>query len=117
MVILLLHTSACIPTNSFVDVEDGAVMHHLTGIELILRLTGNPSTGYRWQVENSPLISRPLGECPNSSYSEWAGHDAYICVGILGEKAGTYSLTFLYRRPWEIDSAEIRRITLILSKP
>lgn len=72
-------------------------------------LEGNFTTGYRWEVTQSPdaisLVSdemRAGGDAPGA-----AGTQHFQFKTISG---GCFSLEFSYRRPWEDAGADERRI-------
>jgi predicted secreted protein len=72
-------------------------------------LGGNFTTGYRWEVTQSPdaisLVSdemRAGGEAPGA-----AGTQHFQFKATSG---GRFSLEFSYRRPWEDAGADERRI-------
>ncbi|PTU76108.1 protease inhibitor I42 family protein [Pseudomonas mangrovi] len=78
------------------------------GQMLILRLPSNPSTGYRWELLNTPDALRSLGP------EVYSSPDKVDMVGAAGHStwrfqataAGKGSLRLAYQRPWEPEPIE-----------
>jgi len=72
------------------------------GQRLMVALSGNPTTGYEWEVESEPsgILQRIEGPSYRSSSSLiGAGGTFYFRYEAVA--AGQGDLTFVYRRPWE----------------
>jgi predicted secreted protein len=75
-----------------IDVGDGETF------EIVLE--GNFTTGYRWELDRGddalPLISEEIEAGGDASGSAGTQH-----FKMMARSKGSYSLRFLYRRPWE----------------
>lgn len=86
------------------DADTAEIVTLAPGQELVLRLSGNPTTGYSWQAVKIPPMLRQVGE---AVYVQDAAQPGMTGVGGTEEwrfKAaarGTGNLEFSYQRPWE----------------
>ncbi len=66
-----------------------------------ITLPGNPTTGYEWVVESVPglIVNTTYVQTPGTENMTGAGGN-YVYL-ISAEKAGTYTFTAAYVRPWE----------------
>jgi inhibitor of cysteine peptidase len=85
--------------------ESGSNIELALGQRLVVRLPGNPTTGYRWSLVDSAGGVLKLDGLPTYV----AGETATNVVGAGGtetwtfatEREGQQHLCFEYRRPWE----------------
>lgn len=74
----------------------------------------NPSTGYSW---TEPVVSEGLTIVGTDSYSDaepgLVGAGGFCYWNVTAEKAGTYTFTTEYKRPWETESISTIKVTLI----
>jgi inhibitor of cysteine peptidase len=76
------------------------------GQELVVRLPGNPSTGYRWSLAAAPAGPLEATGSPAFERAQTAsqvgagGHEVWKFKSI---QKGQDALRFEYRRPWEKD--------------
>ena len=74
----------------------------------------NPSTGYSW---TEPVVSEGLTIVGTGSYSDTepglVGAGGFCYWNVTAEKAGTYTFTTEYKRPWETESISTIKVTLI----
>ena len=74
----------------------------------------NPSTGYSW---TEPVVSDGLKIVGSGGYSDaehgLVGAGGYHYWNVTAEKAGTYTFTTEYKRPWETESISTIKVTLI----
>lgn len=75
------------------------------GASATLCLRGNPSTGYRWQLNRSASTGLDAVSVASLGYARsrarMVGAPASFCFRIKGRKLGTATLRFDYVRPWE----------------
>jgi len=84
---------------------------------VIFRFSSNPSTGFRWTLQDLPKMGLTL-----HSKSIYAGGSATRSLGAAGSevwnlsalRAGEYRLEFVYRRPWEPLSATQQQMQFTL---
>ena len=76
----------------------------------------NPSTGYSW---TEPVVSEGLTIVGTGSYSDaepgLVGAGGFCYWNVPAEKAGTYTFTTEYKRPWETESISTIKVTLTFS--
>ena len=90
-----------------------------TGDKFVVSLESNPSTGYRWEIK-STLVKTQMTSAgdngviaaPNSGAIGRPGRQTFEFVG---KEAGTETLNFLYRRPWEDSGASTFDLTITVS--
>ena len=74
----------------------------------------NPSTGYSW---TEPVVSEGLTIVGTGGYSDaepgLVGAGGFCYWNVTAEKAGTYTFTTEYKRPWETESISTIKVTLI----
>ena len=71
---------------------------------LVVTLTGNPSTGYTWEVTPvDPAVVSLVGEPEYKADSEMLGSAGKISLTFKAVAAGQQALTMAYRRPFEKD--------------
>jgi inhibitor of cysteine peptidase len=84
--------------------RDGTRVTLTDGQRLIVKLEGNPATGYGWDSEQSSSLLQPLGdplfEAPSPTGME-TGAPALQVLTFLPVRAGEETLTLVYRRPWD----------------
>ena len=89
------------------DVDDGAARVLAVGDRLVVRLVGNPSTGYLWsRVLPDDLADGPLEVIEEGGFT--ASESSPGVVGAPGEflfeyraiSSGLVNLGFAYERPW-----------------
>lgn len=94
-------------------VEDAAGAGEIVlrpGQELVVRLRGNPSTGYRW-TRASESAGDPLALAASPSFASDPTREGTVGAGgveswrFLASGVGHATLRFEYRRPWEKDAA------------
>ena len=85
--------------------EEEIQSHELTvGGTMNMRLHGNPTTGYVWQVvECSPEVEVELGLAAdeNADAEPVCGRPVDTTVKVTGKSAGNAVVKLVYSRPWE----------------
>ncbi|HDS1815678.1 MAG: protease inhibitor I42 family protein [Pseudomonas capeferrum] len=93
------------------DAESECPQRLQVGQALTLTLPGNPSTGYRWRIENpAASILKSLGP---ELYSAPDDTDVVGSAGsstwrYLASSAGEGQLVLVYQRPWEAEIAPVQ---------
>ena len=72
-----------------------------------ISLDSNPSTGYKWKVENVPEMLHLVEEKYELNLNQTGGSGKVIFV-FKGLNKGNCELIFIYKRPWE--EQEIKKI-------
>ncbi len=93
----------------------GSRQNLAVGDTLEVRLPGNPTTGYVWQVTAVPLLLRQQGVAVHRSDSQriGAGGTTSLTFVAAGEGAGLLDLAWL--RPWEKDKPPLKRCRIRLT--
>jgi len=94
------------------DGDSGRVARVARGQTVVIRLSSNRSTGYRWTLAPFPAgVLTPLGDPVYTSAgapSGAVGAGGVEAWSFLASESGRQELRFEYRRPWERDVAAAR---------
>ncbi|MCY1285488.1 Chagasin family peptidase inhibitor I42 [compost metagenome] len=110
--------AACAQNPANVDIEPDAqkpckpIALHV-GQTLTLTLPSNPTTGFRWQVQDAaPSVLRSLGPEVYSTPEDagMVGGAGQSSWRFLANLAGEGRLLLTYQRPWETDVAPEKRV-------
>ena len=72
------------------------------GQEVVLKLTSNPSTGYRWSLaEGGAPVLANLGQPRYQASGTLPGAGGVETWTLRAAQIGSQTLKFEYRRPWE----------------
>ena len=94
------------------DNDSGKDIDLTTGQTLIVKLKGNPSTGYGWSVSGDPAPLHLKKSYPERSKSGMAGAPQTTVFQFSAASAGVANLSLVYRRPWEHNTAPARTFTV-----
>ena len=95
--------------------------------EFSIKIRGNPTTGYGWYLaeeiqEDESLLSTNLKEDRSSkNYEKDSAPEHMMGVGgnfyfnFKGQRAGTYPLIFVNKRPWETESVNQKAIRVTVN--
>jgi inhibitor of cysteine peptidase len=86
------------------EAAEGARVTLARGQELIVTLDGNQTTGFRWSLARAAPELVQIGEATyvaRATEGRQAGSGGLTTFRFRAETAGTSSLGFAYRRPWE----------------
>lgn len=117
MVFLLLSVAAFAET-VLREADCGKTVRLRPQEEAIVTLPSNPTTGYSWEMVEQGVdaavvvVSKEFRTSAGAAGSVGAGGLEYFRLRLL--KAGRFTVTFVYRRPWEKEQEPERifRITL-----
>ncbi len=90
---------------------NGRTIRAHVGDTLVVRLPGNPTTGYRWSVARIPKSLRLLGSVYVPSPPRRIGQGGTF-VFRFKTTSGSGSLRLVYRRPWEESTPPLRTFVL-----
>lgn len=90
---------------------NGTTLRPHRGDTLVVRLPGNPTTGYRWSVVRMPPSLRGISAMyvPSSPGRLGAGGTYVFRFAV---RRGSGVLRLVYRRPWERSRPPLRTFTL-----
>lgn len=117
IILLALALTACSSAKTINQDMNGSTINIGIGETLKVKLEGNPTTGYEWQlasVEESILNWDGVPQYKSDSKLVGAGGE-YTFV-FEGKSPGTTHLEFSYLRPWEegIDPIETFTLTVVV---
>ncbi|GLO41990.1 MULTISPECIES: protease inhibitor I42 family protein [Pseudomonas] len=92
------------------DAESECPTRLQVGQVLTLSLPSNPSTGYRWRVENpASNVLKSLGpEVYNAPEEDMVGSAGVSTWRYKASSVGTSQLLLLYQQPWAKDVAPVQ---------
>ncbi len=110
------------------EADSGKSLKAIAGARIFIRLRGNPTTGYTWQlaeqpanklaekaaVKPSPALA-PLGQpeyAPDRQTPVAIGAGGTFTFSFRVAKPGSGSIRLVYRRPWEKDKPPAQTFTL-----
>jgi len=89
------------------ELDDGGARIAETGDRILIRLAGNPTTGYTW-IRTAPedLCGTPLdtieeGTCTAPDQCGLVGTGGDFLFEYRASSPGVVDLAFVYQRPWE----------------
>ena len=81
--------------------DDGTVVEVVVGEQILLRLEGNPTTGYEWQVDaGDPAVLALAGEPDYESSSDDDGSGGTYTFRFEAVGRGSAEVVLQYYRPW-----------------
>lgn len=103
--VLLLGLSACGSSKVKVGEEaNGQAIELSTGQKLEIRLAGNPTTGFNWEVsEIDESVIKQSGEAQYKSDSNLIGSGGEFTYTFEAVQSGTTTIKLIYHRSWEKD--------------
>ena len=99
------------------DADDGRIQAVDVGDDILIRLSGNASTGFQWEraspitLEGTPL--EPVEEGSYQSLGSMSGSPGRFSFRYRAVSQGTATLTFAYLRPWE-DEPPLATYTVVI---
>jgi len=113
--VLLLATACSSPRSvTLTDASNGGKVEVRNGGQIIIRLDGNPSTGYTWEAKDldTTLFNQAGDPVFSSSSPGLVGSGGVLTLTFNALKAGSSQLTLIYHRPWETGVAPIHTFTV-----
>jgi inhibitor of cysteine peptidase len=93
--------------------DDGNQITLQKGQTLTVKLEGNPTTGYTWEmVEPDGAILRQVGEPEFNADSELLGAPGTLTLRFEAVEAGQTELRLVYHRPWETGVEPLETFTV-----
>jgi len=99
--LFFLSQLSCSSNITLDDTACGTRQRLIVGDVLELRLPGNPTTGYTWQVTALPSQLQQQGEPVHRSGSQMLGAGGITSFMFRTTTPGDTTLELVYRRPWE----------------
>jgi len=93
--------------------SDRQVIELGVGEELVIELTGNPTTGYNWYVTGvDETVLQVQGEPAFTADSSALGSGGMLALSFKALAAGETMLSMAYQRAWEVGIAPLETLTL-----
>lgn len=102
--VLLLATACNSPKSvTLTSTNNGGKVEVQVSGQIIIKLDGNPSTGYTWEAKDlDATLFKQIGDPVfSSSNPGLVGSGGTLTLTFNALKAGTSPLTLIYHRPWE----------------
>jgi len=93
---------------------NGTTVRLRVGDSLVVRLPGNPTTGYRWVVAQRPPALRLVASRYAPSLPTRLGRGGTYTFRFEAGVTGSGRLRLAYRRPWETGKPALRSFTLTI---
>lgn len=102
------------PDVTLTEQDNGKEIDLTTGTMLIVKLPGNPSTGYSWTVagDPAPLRLRRTSFQKSSQKTAAMGRSGVAVFQLTAASAGLSNLTLVYRRSWEYNMAPAKTFSV-----
>ena len=112
LLVLIMFCGSCASRTVSIVVQGDDSRNSVTlckGCELTVNLAGNPTTGYLWEIAAiDPGVLRQVGETEFRPERTLIGSGGTVAFRFTGIEAGSTSLKFVYRRPFEKDTPPLR---------
>jgi inhibitor of cysteine peptidase len=114
-------TTATQPAGDAITIDeasDGKTIAASVGQRIVIRLKGNPTTGYSWII--TKFEGDALGKQPQVQYVPDEVKDRRVGVGgtfvvqMQAAKAGSVSIAMQYARPWEKNTPPIQTFSVTI---
>ena len=102
--VLILATACSSPQSTILTTaNNGDQVEVKVGGQIIIKLDGNPSTGYTWEAKDldATMFTQVGDPVFDSSNPGLVGSGGTLTLTFKTLKAGTSPLTLVYHRPWE----------------
>lgn len=105
LTVFVLGLSACGSSKVKVGEDaNGQTIELSAGQKLEIKLAGNPTTGFNWEVsEIDDSIIKQSGEAEYKSDSDLIGSGGMFTYSFEAVQPGTTTLKLIYHRSWEKD--------------
>jgi inhibitor of cysteine peptidase len=116
--VLLLVTACSSPKSvTLTSTNNGGKVEVQVGGQIIIKLDGNPSTGYTWEAKDLyATLFKQVGDPVFSSSSPGlVGSGGTLTLTFNALKAGASQLTLIYHRPWETGVDPINTFTVTVT--
>lgn len=101
------------------EIDEGRTIEIQKGETLVVRLGGNPTTGYTWAVKDlDHIVLEQVGEVAFESVDTppgLTGAGGTLVLTFEANHSGTVVLTLIYHRPWEVDVVPIDTFTVTVT--
>jgi inhibitor of cysteine peptidase len=104
-IIVIILVNACTSNKPVIlsASDKGKQINLKVGEQIVISLTGNPSTGYSWEaIDLDTTMLEQVGDSVfQSNNPDMIGSDGILTMTFKALQGGTTTLTLVYHRPWE----------------
>jgi len=102
-------------TVTLTSADAGKTVTLHTGDTLVIQLTGNPTTGYNWDVSKvDASILQAQGDVQFTPDTHAAGSGGTVVLTFLAASAGQTQLQLAYHRSWETGVAPLQTFAVTI---
>jgi len=114
MVLTAAALSACnTAAQTLTEEDDGKTVILNKGETLVVKLDGNPTTGYGWQLADfDQSVLKSAGDPDYKSDSNLIGSGGMYTYKFTAQDSGEVVLKFSYLRSWETDTSPYKTFTV-----
>lgn len=95
------------------DADSGQTITLAPGEPFALALSGNPTSGYRWEIDAyNPRLLKPLGPPGYTQEDEGVGSGGLFRFAFQATATGHTTLKLIYHRPFEQGVKPLRTFTV-----
>jgi putative hemolysin/predicted secreted protein len=105
------------PTTQVSKTDNGKTIQVAVGGTVVVTLEGNPgSTGYMWGLESgNDAVVKPVGDYKFTSTSNLPGASGKFEFKFTAASAGSATLKFANKRPWELNDPKADTFSVIVN--
>jgi inhibitor of cysteine peptidase len=108
-----------VASTTLTETDNGKTVNLKPGDMLVIRLAGNPTTGYSWEAQDLDIqVLEQAGEAEFESENttpDLVGVGGTMILTFKAISTGTTTLTLVYHRPWEADVAPIQTFSVTVT--
>jgi inhibitor of cysteine peptidase len=108
-----------VASHTLTEADNGSTINLNTGDMLVIRLAGNPSTGYSWEAQDLDIrVLEQVGEAEFESENtnpDMVGVGGTMVLTFKAIDTGSVVLILFYHRPWEADVAPIQTFEITVT--
>jgi inhibitor of cysteine peptidase len=116
LILAVILLSACAPVSTpepstvqLTEADDGSSIELHSGDRLEIALSGNPTTGFQWEVKSVDTdILQPVGEQKFEPSSNAVGSGGSVRLSLEAKAPGQTKLELIYHRSFEENVAPIQ---------
>ena len=114
--VMSMMTACQSKTPTYTKAENGQSIDLVVGQEILVKLEGNPTTGYTWELDQDASSGmEQVGEPDYGADSSAIGSGGMFKFRFKAVEAGEHSLQLKYWRTFEPDTPPIELFTLKLN--
>lgn len=114
--VLLVGNAVASSGNMFTESDNGRTVTVNSGETFVIRLAENPTTGYSWNMTVGKGLEQLSDQyTPNEVPAMVVGSGGYHEWAIKASAPGTYTISGVYKRPWEPMVGDEQKFTITVN--